>query len=91
VAQLLPSEIARLQILDPIKHHLFPQARRLAEWFRSKGINIHQHTMVLERDGATQAQVWEQAVKMIFRFELTGPVVPYHWRVRPLPAPPSER
>jgi uncharacterized lipoprotein (TIGR02269 family) len=109
----LASELARLQIRDPIKHHIFPQQGRLAEWFRGKGINIHQHTMVVERvvhgrihrgsqggpwyaawrdfinanEGATQAQVWEQAVKMIFRFELTGPLVPYHWRVRPLSSP----
>jgi uncharacterized lipoprotein (TIGR02269 family) len=113
----LPSEIARLQILDPIKHHLFPQAGRLAQWFRIKGINIHRYTMVLERqvhnrihrgpkggpwnaewdafiranDGATQAQIWEQAVKMIFRYKLMGPIVPYHWRVRPHSASQQER
>jgi uncharacterized lipoprotein (TIGR02269 family) len=113
----LPSEIARLQILDPIKHHIFSQQPKLARWFKRKGINIHSHTMVLERavhnrihrgpEGgpwnaewrqfmtsnpeATQAQIWEQAVKMIFRFELTGPIVPYHWRVRPQPPPSDAR
>jgi len=35
----------------------------------------------------TLAYLWEHAVKLIFRFELTGPIVPFHWRVRPEPAP----
>jgi uncharacterized lipoprotein (TIGR02269 family) len=30
-----------------VRHHLFPQARDLAEWFRSKGINIHEWTMLV--------------------------------------------
>lgn len=30
-----------------VRHHLFPQARDLAEWFRSKGINIHEWTMIV--------------------------------------------
>ena len=107
----LPSELARLQIRDPIKHHLFPQQAILARWFQSRGINIHEHTMVVERgvhdrlhrgaEGgpwnaqwrefmtnnrrATEAQIWEQAVKMILRFELSGPMVPFRWRVRPPP------
>jgi uncharacterized lipoprotein (TIGR02269 family) len=105
----LPSELERLKIRDPIKHHLFPRQRKLAEWFKRKGINIHEHTMVVEREvhdrihrgkeggqwnaewrefvrnneGATQAQIWEHALKLILRYELTGPIVPYHWRVRP--------
>jgi len=109
----LPSELARLQIRDSIKHHLFPQQPSLAAWFRVKGINIHQHTMIVERAvhdrihrgaeggpwnaawrdfananrGATEAEIWEHAVKLIFRFELTGPIVPFHWRVRPETAP----
>jgi len=113
----LPSELARLQIRDPIKHHLFPQQPRLAEWFRRKGINIHEHTMVVEREvhdqlhrgaeggpwneawrefrraneGATEAQIWEHAVKLIFRFRLTGPLIPYHWRVRTQPPPQQEK
>jgi uncharacterized lipoprotein (TIGR02269 family) len=29
------------------KHHIFPQARDLAGWFRGKGINIHQYTMLI--------------------------------------------
>lgn len=113
----LPSEIARLQIRDPIKHHLFSQQPILARWFRRKGIDIHKYTMVVERavhnrihrgaeggpwnaewrafmtnnPSATQAQLWEQAMKMIFRFELTGPIVPYHWRVRPQHPPHDAR
>ena len=27
------------------KHHLFPQAPTLAQWFRDRGINIHDYTM----------------------------------------------
>jgi uncharacterized lipoprotein (TIGR02269 family) len=113
--QLLPSELARLKIHDPIKHHIFPQAPGLAAWFRRKGINIHQFTMVVERtvhdrihrgsEGgpwnaawrefiksntrATEAEIWEHAMKLILRFELAGPIVPYHWRVRS-PPPPSQ-
>jgi uncharacterized lipoprotein (TIGR02269 family) len=30
-----------------VRHHLFPQARDLAEWFRSKGIDIHAWTMLV--------------------------------------------
>nr|WP_245767498.1 TIGR02269 family lipoprotein [Stigmatella erecta] len=30
-----------------IKHHLFPQEARLATWFRSNGINIHEWTMLV--------------------------------------------
>jgi uncharacterized lipoprotein (TIGR02269 family) len=113
----LPAEVERLGIRDPIKHHLFPQQPELARWFKRKGINIHQHTMVVEREthnrihrgaeggqwnaawrefmtnnqGATELQIWEHAVKLIFRFELTGPVVPYHWRVRAPAAPRQEK
>jgi uncharacterized lipoprotein (TIGR02269 family) len=30
-----------------LKHHLFPQAREFREWFRERGINIHEWTMLL--------------------------------------------
>jgi uncharacterized lipoprotein (TIGR02269 family) len=30
-----------------IRHHLFPQERELALWFRSKGINIHDWTVLI--------------------------------------------
>ncbi len=42
-------------------------------------------------EGATEAQIWEHAVKLIFRFELTGPIVPYHWRVKPPSTPQQEK
>jgi uncharacterized lipoprotein (TIGR02269 family) len=32
------------------KHHIFPQARRLAEWFRDRGVKIHDYTMPIPRD-----------------------------------------
>lgn len=31
------------------KHHIFPQAQDLAEWFKGKGINIHQYTLPIPR------------------------------------------
>ncbi|WP_373371203.1 SitA6 family polymorphic toxin lipoprotein [Stigmatella ashevillensis] len=115
--ELLPSELARLRIRNPIKHHLFPQQPSLARWFRQKGINIHEHTMVVEKevhdrihrgaqggawnaawrefrranDSATEAQIWEHAMKLIFRFEIAGPLIPYHWRVGPQPVPRNAR
>ncbi len=30
-----------------IKHHLFPQQPKLAQWFKAQGINIHQWTMLV--------------------------------------------
>ena len=30
------------------KHHIFPQATGLKEWFESRGINIHKETMLLD-------------------------------------------
>jgi len=30
------------------KHHIYPQARDLKEWFEGKGINIHEWTLALE-------------------------------------------
>lgn len=30
-----------------VRHHLFPQERDLAVWFRSKGINIHEWTVLV--------------------------------------------
>ena len=115
--ELLPSELARLKIRNPIKHHLFPQQPSLARWFKQKGINIHEHTMVVEKevhdrihrgaqggawnaawrefkrshDSATEAQIWEHALKLISRFELAGPLVPYHWQVGPQPVPLNAR
>jgi uncharacterized lipoprotein (TIGR02269 family) len=45
-----PPPLARLQ-LPPgryVRHHLFSQARDLAEWFKKQGVNIHGFTMVIE-------------------------------------------
>jgi uncharacterized lipoprotein (TIGR02269 family) len=32
------------------KHHIFPQARDLAEWFEARGVKIHDYTMPIPRD-----------------------------------------
>ncbi|WP_163993703.1 TIGR02269 family lipoprotein [Pyxidicoccus caerfyrddinensis] len=32
------------------KHHIFPQAQDLAEWFKGRGINIHDYTLPIPRD-----------------------------------------
>jgi uncharacterized lipoprotein (TIGR02269 family) len=32
------------------KHHIFPQARQLAAWFRDRGVKIHDYTMLIPRD-----------------------------------------
>lgn len=100
-------------IRDPVKHHIFPQQAELARWFRRKGLDIHQHTMVIERadhvrihrganggpwneawrefhlqnQNATKEDIWRHAMELLFRFELTGPVVPYSRRLPPPPIP----
>ncbi|MCP3058648.1 TIGR02269 family lipoprotein [Myxococcus sp. K38C18041901] len=32
------------------RHHIFPQAKDLAEWFKGRGINIHDYTLPIPRD-----------------------------------------
>jgi uncharacterized lipoprotein (TIGR02269 family) len=32
-----------------VKHHIFSQEPRLAEWFRRQGIDIHQYTLLISR------------------------------------------
>ena len=32
------------------KHHIFPQAQDLAEWFEQQGVKIHNYTMPIPRD-----------------------------------------
>ena len=32
-----------------VKHHIFSQEPRLAEWFHQQGINIHQYTLLIPR------------------------------------------
>ncbi|AEI62822.1 putative lipoprotein [Corallococcus macrosporus] len=50
------------------KHHIFPQARDLAEWFEGQGINIHRYTLPIPRDlhqrihgGGARGGAWNQA------------------------------
>ncbi|WPB82443.1 TIGR02269 family lipoprotein [Archangium violaceum] len=87
------------------RHHLFPQARELREWFEARGVtNIHQYTLLIPehvhirihsrgpkgglwnqawkdfkevRPNASPEAIYRHAGELIFRFELTGPVVPY--------------
>ena len=85
-----------------VKHHVFPQAFK--KWFTGRGVNIHEWTLVLDKQvhekihrgesGGPWNGEWELyiqrnrfasrqaihlfAVQMIFRFELSGPVVPYY-------------
>ncbi|WP_164020164.1 TIGR02269 family lipoprotein [Pyxidicoccus trucidator] len=32
------------------KHHIFPQAKSLADWFNGRGVRIHDYTMPIPRD-----------------------------------------
>jgi len=85
-----------------VKHHVFPQAFK--KWFTARGVNIHEWTLVLDKQvhekihrgesGGPWNAEWERyiqinrfaprqaihlfAVQMIFRFQLSGPVVPYY-------------
>lgn len=50
------------------KHHIFPQQQELAEWFYSKGINIHDFTLPLPKSfhawlhsGAPRGGQWNEA------------------------------
>jgi len=88
-----------------VKHHLFPQAQELREWFHARGVpDIHQYTLLIPehvhirihssgpkgglwnqawlnfkraRPNAFPEEIYRHAGQLIFRFELTGPVVPY--------------
>ncbi|MFP2907325.1 TIGR02269 family lipoprotein [Pyxidicoccus sp. 3LFB2] len=97
----------RKEVEDPpkrtwVKHHVFPRAFK--DWFDRRGVNIHEWTLVLDkqvhqnihrgeaggpwnaewrlyidRNPAAQRQAIHLfAVQMIFRFDLSGPVVPYY-------------
>ncbi|MCP3136483.1 SitA6 family polymorphic toxin lipoprotein [Pyxidicoccus xibeiensis] len=91
-----------------VKHHVFPRAFKA--WFNSRGINIHEWTLVLDKQvhqnihrgeaGGPWNAEWNHyilnnidaprqaihlfAVQLIFRFELSGPVVPYYSK-KPIP------
>ncbi|MFP2902971.1 TIGR02269 family lipoprotein, partial [Corallococcus sp. 4LFB] len=50
------------------KHHIFPQARDLAEWFNRKGIDIHQYTIPIPvhvhrriHSGGSSGGLWNKA------------------------------
>jgi uncharacterized lipoprotein (TIGR02269 family) len=88
-----------------VKHHIFPQAQELRDWFHARGVpDIHQYTLVIPehvhirihsrgpkgglwnqawrdfkdaRPNASPEAIYRHAGELIFRFELTGAVVPY--------------
>ncbi|WAM26050.1 SitA6 family polymorphic toxin lipoprotein [Myxococcus sp. NMCA1] len=90
------------------KHHLFPQAPTLSAWFKERGINIHDYTILIPThvhrrihgggaSGGLWNEAWRQFIEtrgnkvrredifrhageLIYRFELTGPVLPYFRR-----------
>ncbi|MFP2900219.1 TIGR02269 family lipoprotein, partial [Corallococcus sp. 4LFB] len=50
------------------KHHIFPQEQRLAEWFKERGIDIHQYTIPIPvhihrriHGGGPKGGLWNQA------------------------------
>jgi uncharacterized lipoprotein (TIGR02269 family) len=53
---LLPSqkqlleEAARRMNRPHERHHIFPQEQELKEWFTVKGINIHEHTLFIDKE-----------------------------------------
>jgi len=52
--RLPPGQVKVLESQEPLRgkpyerHHIYPQEKRLKEWFESKGINIHEWTLALE-------------------------------------------
>jgi uncharacterized lipoprotein (TIGR02269 family) len=53
-ARLPPGKVQILESQEQLrgkpyeKHHIYPQAKDLKEWFEEKGINIHEWTLALE-------------------------------------------
>lgn len=50
------------------KHHIFPQAEDLAAWFKRRGINIHQYTLLIPEHvhrrihaGGPRGGLWNEA------------------------------
>ena len=99
----------QLHLLPPgryVRHHIFPQAQDLREWFQQQGVkNIHDFTMVIpehihhrihgggpsggrwneawrtfmkRRPRAPAEEIYRHAGELIFRFDLAGPIMPYH-------------
>ncbi|HZH74996.1 MAG TPA: TIGR02269 family lipoprotein [Archangium sp.] len=88
-----------------VRHHIFPQAQELREWFHRQGVaDIHQFTLLIPEhvhirihSGGPRGGLWNRAWtefkeanrnapadaiyryagELIFRFQLTGPVIPY--------------
>jgi uncharacterized lipoprotein (TIGR02269 family) len=57
-----------------IRHHLFSQARDLAEWFKKQGVNIHGFTMVIQESvhyrihsGGPGGGRWNEAWRQFMR------------------------
>jgi uncharacterized lipoprotein (TIGR02269 family) len=88
-----------------VRHHIFPQAPDLARWFKLRGVEIHNFSLIIPehvhrrihsegpRGGqwnqawrdfknsnreASPAEIYQHAGKLIYQFELTGPIVPYY-------------
>ncbi|NVJ08993.1 TIGR02269 family lipoprotein [Myxococcus sp. AM001] len=56
------------------KHHLFPQASELADWFTVRGINIHDYTMLIPthlhrriHGGGPSGGLWNEAWRQFIR------------------------
>jgi uncharacterized lipoprotein (TIGR02269 family) len=88
-----------------VRHHIFPQAQDLQQWFHKRGVpDIHQFTLLIpehvhlrihsggprggewnmawlrfktNNPNALPEAIYRHAGELIFRFQLTGPVVPY--------------
>jgi uncharacterized lipoprotein (TIGR02269 family) len=50
------------------KHHIFPQAEELARWFKARGINIHEYTLLIPEHvhrrihaGGPRGGLWNEA------------------------------
>ncbi len=67
------------------KHHIFPQARDLAEWFEARGVKIHDYTMPIPRDmhrrihdGGPSGGLWNEAWREFRRkYETPSPAEIY--------------
>jgi len=87
-----------------VRHHIFPQAPDLAEWFKLQGVAIHNFTLVIpehihwrihsgaprgglwnaawrkfreENRRASPEEIYRHAGKLIYEFELMGPLIQY--------------
>ncbi len=73
------------------RHHIYPQAKDLKEWFEEKGINIHEWTLALEVEEHRRIHrgpnggPWNEAWRR-FEFNLYGVVVPYSRQLLRLPS-----